>query len=93
MGKKVSYVDIKPKEFKKDELPPQFEKGYVAIVIAGTYFTKKFPVHKISEICQKISFPVILLGGKDEFDFVDFCHAKATNPEVFEWLEQPGKYV
>ena len=32
-------------------------------------------------------------GGKEEFDFVDFSQAKDNNPEVFEWLEQPGKYV
>lgn len=55
-------------EFTMKDLPPQFQKGYVAIAIAGTYFTKKFPVQKISKICQNIPFPVILLGGKDEFD-------------------------
>lgn len=55
-------------EFNMEDLPPQFKTGYVAIAIAGTYFTKKFPVHKISKICQNIPYPVILLGGKDEFD-------------------------
>ncbi len=67
-GKGLDYF-IKPDhEFKKEELPPPFQDGYVAIVIAGTYFTKKLPVHKISKICQDIPFPVILLGGKKEFD-------------------------
>lgn len=55
-------------QFKKEELPETFQKGYVAFVIAGTYFTKKLPVNKVSEICQNIDFPVILLGGKKEFD-------------------------
>jgi len=55
-------------EFNVEELPPLFKKGYVAIAIAGSYFTKKFPVHKVSMICKNIPFPVILLGGKDEFD-------------------------
>jgi ADP-heptose:LPS heptosyltransferase len=60
---------IKPEdEFSIDELPPMFKEGYVAIAIAGTYFTKKFPVHKVSKICENIPYPVILLGGKDEFD-------------------------
>ncbi len=54
--------------FNTEDLPPQFKNGYVAIAIAGTYYTKKFPVHKISKICQNIPYPVILLGGKDEFD-------------------------
>ncbi len=49
-------------------MPVPFQKGFVAFVIAGTYFTKKYPIEKVSEICQKIDFPVILLGGKEEFD-------------------------
>ena len=40
----------------------------------------------------KITFEKIA-GNKDNFDFEDFKKAKANNPEVFEWLEQPGKYV
>ncbi|QIA06274.1 glycosyltransferase family 9 protein [Draconibacterium halophilum] len=54
--------------FKLSDLPETFQKGYVAFVIAGTYFTKKLPVHKVSEICQQIPYPVILLGGKNEYD-------------------------
>lgn len=52
--------------FRTNELPEPFRKGYVAFVIAGTYFTKKLPTEKVSEICQNISHPVILLGGKTE---------------------------
>jgi len=45
-----------------------FKNGYVAFVIAGTYFTKKLPSPKVSQICQNIPYPVILLGGKNEYD-------------------------
>lgn len=57
-----------PKEraFKQEDLPEPFQKGFVAFVIAGTYFTKKLPAEKVSEICQNIPYPVILLGGKEE---------------------------
>ncbi|WP_321370358.1 glycosyltransferase family 9 protein [uncultured Draconibacterium sp.] len=54
--------------FQQGDLPEIFRNGYVAFVIAGTYFTKKLPVHKVSQICQQIPYPVILLGGKNEFD-------------------------
>lgn len=54
--------------FHTKDLPAPFQKGFVAFVIAGTYNTKKLPLEKVSEICQKIDFPVILLGGKKEFD-------------------------
>lgn len=53
--------------FNRDELPVDFQKGYVSFVIAGTYFTKKLPVEKVAEICNRIHLPVILIGGKNEY--------------------------
>jgi ADP-heptose:LPS heptosyltransferase len=50
------------------ELPEMFQKGFVAFVIAGTYNTKKLPLYKTIEICNQLDFPVILLGGKNEFN-------------------------
>jgi ADP-heptose:LPS heptosyltransferase len=67
-GKGLDYFIPENNRFKIADLPAPFQKGYVAFVIAGTYTTKKLPVEKISEICHKIDFPVILLGGKNEFD-------------------------
>lgn len=66
--KGLEFFIPKNEQFKKVDLPETFQKGYVAFVIAGTYYTKKLPVDKVSEICQKIDYPVILLGGKHEFD-------------------------
>ncbi|WP_346861890.1 glycosyltransferase family 9 protein [uncultured Draconibacterium sp.] len=67
-GKGLDYFINDGDEFKHEDLPAPFQNGYVAFVIAGTYFTKKLPVNKVSEICQNIPYPVILLGGKTEFD-------------------------
>ena len=64
----LDYFIPEKEAFKKEELPTPFQKGFVAFVIAGTYFTKKYPIERVSEICQKIDMPIILLGGKDEFD-------------------------
>jgi ADP-heptose:LPS heptosyltransferase len=55
-------------EFKTNDLPFPFQKGYVAFVIAATWATKKLPIEKITAICNNTPFPVILLGGKGEFD-------------------------
>jgi len=65
-GKGLDFFIPEKKGFKTDDLPAPFQKGYIAFVIAGTWATKKLPVEKISEICQKTSYPVILLGGKSE---------------------------
>ncbi len=67
-GAGLDYFIPENEAFKKEELPAPFQNGFVAFVIAGTYFTKKYPIEKVSEICQKIDMPVILLGGKQEFD-------------------------
>ena len=67
-GEGLEYFIPEKEAFKKEDLPESFQNGYLAFVIAGTYYTKKLPVEKVSEICQSINCPVILLGGKSEFD-------------------------
>ncbi len=64
----LDYFIAEKEGFENNELPTPFQNGYLAFVIAGTYFTKKLPVNKVAEICQIIDVPVILLGGKNEFD-------------------------
>jgi ADP-heptose:LPS heptosyltransferase len=54
--------------FRFDKLPRNFAEGYLAFVIAGTYFTKKLPIEKVIEFCRLTSYHVILLGGKKEAD-------------------------
>ncbi len=65
-GQGLDYFIPEGAGFDTTQLPLIFQNGYVAFVIAGTYFTKKLPAEKISEICREIPYPVILLGGKEE---------------------------
>ncbi len=67
-GEGLDFFIKEGEDFKSDELPDMFKNGYVAFVIAGTYFTKKMPPAKVSQICQNIPYPVILLGGRNEYD-------------------------
>lgn len=55
----------------KDQLPisyfpPTFQQGFIAFVIGGTYFTKKLPPDKMSELCKNIKHPIVLVGGKED---------------------------
>ena len=50
-----------------DDLPASHLAGYIAIVIGASYKTKKLPVHKLKELCSKISLPIILSGGQEDF--------------------------
>ncbi len=65
-GAGLDFFIPEEENFDLSTLPPLFQKGFIAFVIAGTYATKKLPAEKISEICQKADFPIILLGGKKE---------------------------
>ncbi len=47
-------------------LGEKFRQGYIAFVIAGTYFTKKLPLDSVAEICAQTDKPVLLLGGRKE---------------------------
>lgn len=47
-------------------LPDDFRQGYIALVIGAKHNTKKLPVHKIINLCNLLSHPVVLLGGNDE---------------------------
>lgn len=53
-------------EIELSELPVLFSKGYVGLVIGGKHNTKILPVEKVTEICKKLKWPVILLGGSED---------------------------
>jgi ADP-heptose:LPS heptosyltransferase len=49
-----------------NDIPTAHQAGYIAIAIGANHFTKKLPVHKLKELCSKITHPIILLGGKED---------------------------
>ncbi|GAB4189295.1 MAG: glycosyltransferase family 9 protein [Thermoflexibacter sp.] len=52
----------------KQYLPLAFHQGYVAYVIGGSEATKKLPLNKMVELCEKINRPMVLVGGKEDID-------------------------
>lgn len=57
----------------KDEVPLEWlpethRSGFVAYAIGGQHETKKLPVARMIELCKKINRPIVLLGGKEDFD-------------------------
>jgi ADP-heptose:LPS heptosyltransferase len=41
---------------------------YIAIAIGAQHTTKRLPLHKLIELCQIISSPIVLLGGTEDID-------------------------
>ena len=47
-------------------LPPAFRQGYIALVAGARHYTKQLPMNKLVALCDLISKPIILLGGKED---------------------------
>lgn len=55
-------------QIEADWLPVTHREEYVAYAIGGQHATKKLPVPRMIELCQKINHPIVLLGGKEDRD-------------------------
>lgn len=82
-------------EVEADWLPEPYKHGYVAVVIAGKYATKRLPQDRIIELCDRINKPIVLLGGPDEVatgEAVEqFFQRKTGFDEYDEGLKALGK--
>ena len=54
-------------KIKEGDLPFSHLQGYIAIAIGAAHNTKKLPVKKLQQLVQKLEFPIVLLGGKEDF--------------------------
>lgn len=61
------FIDQKD-EVPIDWLPETHRKEYVAYAIGAQHNTKKLPLKRMIELCDKINRPIILLGGKEDFE-------------------------
>ncbi len=65
-------------------LPTEIEKhiegkNFVALVLGAQHATKKMPKEKIVELCQKITSPIVLLGGEMEREEGKYIAEKCLN--------------
>lgn len=65
-NKGLDYFIPSKDEVDMNSFPSEFQKGFVSFAIGGQHEGKMLPVHKIVEICNQLSSPVILLGGQED---------------------------
>ena len=75
-GKGLDHFIPVEDEFLLSELPESFRNGYVALVLAGTYTTKRMPVAKYRKLISESNIPFVLLGGKGE---------RVSAASILEW--------
>ena len=88
-GKGLDYFVPYKDQVELSWLPETHRKGYVAYAIGGQHHTKKLPVPRMIELCKKINFPVILLGGKEDTEAGEAIRAAIGDTLVFNAC---GKY-
>lgn len=47
-------------------LPETHREAYIAFAIGGQHATKRLPLERMIELCDKINKPIVLLGGKED---------------------------
>jgi ADP-heptose:LPS heptosyltransferase len=64
-GQGLDYF-IGSEETSKKDIPASHSAGYIACVIGAAHGTKRWPVHKWKDFCNRIIHPVILLGDESD---------------------------
>lgn len=62
-GKGLEYFIPDQEKVDLKSLPVDFQDGYLALAIGAQHETKKLPLASLIELCEKLSVPVIILGG------------------------------
>ena len=57
---------------------PITNSNYIAFVIGAAHATKRLPVEKIIDICNGLNLPIILLGGKEDFENGEIISTKSS---------------
>lgn len=65
-GKGLDYFIPSGEEVDTAQLPEAFREGYIGFVIGARHNTKKLPPDKIVSIIDRIGYPVVLLGAKED---------------------------
>ncbi|MCO5248704.1 MAG: glycosyltransferase family 9 protein [Chitinophagales bacterium] len=71
-GKGLSFYIPKEDMISPLQLPLTHRFGYIVLSLGAKHFTKRMPREKWEELCKKLDYPIILIGGKDEIPLADY---------------------
>jgi len=74
----------------KDEVPLEWlpethQQGYVAFAIGAQHATKKLPVTRMIELCDRINKPIVLLGSAEDFSVGDQIRIFFERPQASDF--------
>jgi ADP-heptose:LPS heptosyltransferase len=65
-GQGLDYFIPASQEIDLQSLPVTHRAGYVAVAIGAQHATKRLPLDKLLEACERLAAPLVLLGGKED---------------------------
>lgn len=91
----LDYFIPEKDEVEMSWLPETHQKGYIAFAIGAQHATKRLPVKRMIELCDKINKPIVLLGGKDDAvigeEIVKFFEKTSQSASLEEGLLELNK--
>jgi heptosyltransferase-2 len=64
-------------------LPHTHQRGYAAYAIGGQHATKRLPVARMIELCQKVRGPVVLLGDQRDWAVGEVIRAELGDSLIY----------
>lgn len=55
------------------------KRGFTALVVGGSYYTKKIPINKLIEIANQSKLPIVLMGGKEDSETAQLVLQETKN--------------
>ncbi len=65
-GAGLDYFINEEEKVKENDIPTSHQAGYIAVVIGAAVNTKKYPLHKLKDLCTSLNHPIILLSGTED---------------------------
>jgi ADP-heptose:LPS heptosyltransferase len=66
-GQGLDYFIPDKEKVNDRDIPAVHLVGYIGLVIGAAHKTKQVPLEKLKAICEKIDHPIMLLGGKEDY--------------------------
>lgn len=89
-GEGLDYFIPSKDEVEMSSLPQTHQNGYYGMAIGAQHSTKRLPVEKLIELCEKIKAPIMLLGGKEDFETGELIIQHFRNQETINKLQAIG---
>ncbi len=76
-------------EVERDWLPETHRQEYIAYAIGAQFYTKRMPVDRMIELCDRINKPIILLGDQSDWEVgEEVAHFFARNRKTAAYEPQ-----